>query len=60
MDLDASGKHVTASINHYKNGEVVKASTSEWCIKKFLYKTKDTAAYINLGRVSEPKGGKLS
>ncbi|KAL1501448.1 hypothetical protein ABEB36_006765 [Hypothenemus hampei] len=49
--LSISTRHVTASINHFENGEVLKASTKEWCIKKYLYKGNDTAAYINLGRV---------
>lgn len=46
-----SNQYVTATINHFENGVVLKASTSEWCIKKQLYKTKDTSAFINLARV---------
>ncbi|XP_050308715.1 39S ribosomal protein L18, mitochondrial [Anthonomus grandis grandis] len=51
LDLKVTGKYVTASINHFENGEVLRASTSEWCIKKYLYSTKDTSAFVNLGRV---------
>ncbi|XP_030768363.1 39S ribosomal protein L18, mitochondrial [Sitophilus oryzae] len=51
LELKASNKYVTAFVNHFENGEVLKACTSEWCIKKQLYKSKDTTAYINLGRI---------
>ncbi|KAJ8972099.1 hypothetical protein NQ314_000325 [Rhamnusium bicolor] len=51
LHLKASGRYLTATINHFENGEVIKASTSEWAIKKQLYRTLDTSAYINLGRV---------
>ncbi|XP_057663853.1 39S ribosomal protein L18, mitochondrial [Diorhabda carinulata] len=51
LQLTASGKYVKASIVHFQNGEVLSANTSEWCIKKQLYRTIDTSAYINLGRV---------
>lgn len=51
LQLSASGKYVKASIFHFQNGEVLSANTSEWCIKKQLYRTADTSAYINLGRV---------
>lgn len=36
---------------HFESGQVLKASTQEWAIKKQLYKTTDTSAYINLARV---------
>lgn len=49
--LTQSTRYVTASIVHYENGEVVKASTKEWALKEQLYKTNDTSAYVNLGRV---------
>ncbi|XP_018566302.1 39S ribosomal protein L18, mitochondrial [Anoplophora glabripennis] len=51
LNLTASGRYVTATINHFENGEIIKTSTSEWAIKKQLYRTVDTSAYINLGRV---------
>lgn len=49
--MTPSGKFVTAQLIHYENGPVIEASTKEWCIKKQLYKTSDTAAYVNLARV---------
>ncbi|KAJ8916625.1 hypothetical protein NQ315_000270 [Exocentrus adspersus] len=51
LELKSSGRYVTATISHFQNGEVVKASTLEWAIKKLLYRTLDTSAYVNLGRV---------
>lgn len=36
---------------HFEKGAIVEASTSEWAIKKQLFKTADTSAYTNLGRV---------
>ncbi|XP_066255835.1 large ribosomal subunit protein uL18m [Euwallacea similis] len=51
LQLTITSKYVTATINHFENGEVLRASTSEWGIKNYLYRTKDTAAFINLGRV---------
>lgn len=51
LEVTASGQYVTASVVHYKSGTVLQASTSEWAIKKQLYKTNDTSAYVNLARV---------
>lgn len=36
---------------HFTGGPIVEASTQEWAVKKHLYKTNDTSAYINLARV---------
>lgn len=36
---------------HWKEGPVLEASTSEWAIKKQLYRPKDISAYNNLGKV---------
>ncbi|CAH1118495.1 unnamed protein product [Phaedon cochleariae] len=49
--LHSSGRYVTASVHHFEGGEILRTSTSDWALKKQLYKTNDTAAYINLGRV---------
>ncbi|KAG5893320.1 hypothetical protein JTB14_000279 [Gonioctena quinquepunctata] len=49
--VNSSAKYVTAIVKHFENGEIIRASTSEWAIKKQLYKTSDSASYINLGRV---------
>lgn len=51
LDLNVSGKYVTAEVKHFENGPVLSASTSEWAIKKHLFRTKDTSAFVNLGRV---------
>lgn len=42
---------VMAQVVHYRNGVVLKASTTEWGLQKQLYRTYDTSAYINLGKV---------
>ena len=51
LEVISSGKFVTAQLVHFENGPVVEASTKEWCIKKQLYKTSDTSAYVNLAQV---------
>jgi len=51
LDLNVSGRYVSAEVNHFENGPVVKASTQEWALKEQLYKTKDTSAFVNLARV---------
>ncbi|PSN36217.1 hypothetical protein C0J52_07291 [Blattella germanica] len=49
--LDRTKKHVTAKVVHYTGSEVITASTREWAIKKFLFRTTDVSAYINLAHV---------
>uniref|UniRef100_A0A0A1WNG8 Large ribosomal subunit protein uL18m n=1 Tax=Zeugodacus cucurbitae TaxID=28588 RepID=A0A0A1WNG8_ZEUCU len=51
LELTVSGRYVTAEVRHFQNGPIVGASTSEWAIKKHLYKTTDTPAFVNLARV---------
>lgn len=51
LEVSSSGRYVTAKIVHHENGTVLQASTSEWAIKKQLFKTNDTSAYVNLARV---------
>ncbi|XP_030376393.1 39S ribosomal protein L18, mitochondrial [Scaptodrosophila lebanonensis] len=51
LEIGMSSRYVTASVKHFENGTILSASTSEWAIKQQLYKTNDTAAYVNLGRV---------
>ncbi|XP_067634298.1 large ribosomal subunit protein uL18m [Eurosta solidaginis] len=51
LELNVSGRYVTAEVRHFQNGPIIGASTSEWAIKKHLYKTKDTSAFVNLARV---------
>lgn len=49
--LEQSSRHVSAKIVHHTGLEVITASTKEWALKRFLYSTNDTSAYINLGQV---------
>lgn len=42
---------MTSQLVHFEQGPIVEASTSEWAIKKQLYKTTDTSAYVNLAKV---------
>ncbi|XP_031329970.1 39S ribosomal protein L18, mitochondrial [Photinus pyralis] len=51
LQLTQTGRHVTASLVHHINGPVLVASTKEWAIKKQLYKTTDSSAYMNVARV---------
>lgn len=51
LELTASSQGVTAQIVHFINGPVLQASTTEWAIRKNLFKTTDTSAYVNLARV---------
>ena len=52
LELTSTGRYVTAKVVHFEAGPVLQASTNEWAIKKQLFKTNDTSAYINLARVS--------
>lgn len=36
---------------HFEKGPVVEASTSEWALKKQLFRTSDFCAYTNLAKV---------
>lgn len=49
--MTPSAKYITAELVHHENGVVIEASTKEWAVKKFLFKTSDTSAYTNLARV---------
>ncbi|KYM95908.1 PREDICTED: 39S ribosomal protein L18, mitochondrial [Cyphomyrmex costatus] len=44
-------RHIVAEVRHFENGPVVSASSAEWALKKQLYRTTDSSAYINIGRV---------
>ncbi|KYQ55309.1 39S ribosomal protein L18, mitochondrial [Trachymyrmex zeteki] len=44
-------RYVTAEVRHFENGPVVSVSSAEWALKKQLYRTTDSSAYINIGRV---------
>ncbi|XP_052862310.1 39S ribosomal protein L18, mitochondrial [Anopheles cruzii] len=51
LELNASNKYVTARVVHFQNGTVIECSTTEWALKRQLYKENDFSAYINLARV---------
>ena len=38
LKVDVSGKHVEASVTHFKNGPFITVSTKEWALKKQLYR----------------------
>ncbi|XP_012529949.1 39S ribosomal protein L18, mitochondrial [Monomorium pharaonis] len=43
--------YIIAEVRHFENGPVVTVSSKEWALKKQLYRTTDSSAYINIGRV---------
>ncbi|CAH0402924.1 unnamed protein product [Chilo suppressalis] len=49
--LTPSNRIVTAQVVHFVNGPVIEAKTSEWALRKQLYSSNDTCAYINLAKV---------
>ncbi|KYM88506.1 39S ribosomal protein L18, mitochondrial [Atta colombica] len=49
--LIKKSRYIIAEVCHFKNGPVVSASSAEWALKKQLYRTTDSSAYINIGRV---------
>ncbi|KAL7735051.1 hypothetical protein ACLKA6_016962 [Drosophila palustris] len=51
LEINTSGRYVSADVKHFENGTILSASTSEWAIKQQLYKTNDTSAFVNLGHV---------
>jgi len=51
LTVEMTGRHVTAKIVHVFGQVPVSASTNEWCIKKFLYSTKDAVAAKAVGEV---------
>lgn len=51
VNLIPTGQYVTSQLVHFEKGPIVEASTSEWAIKKQLYRTTDTSAYTNLAKV---------
>ncbi len=51
LNLEISLRHVSAHVIHNNGTRVVEASTKEFGIAKFLYKTSDVSAAANVGRV---------
>ncbi|CAJ0930170.1 unnamed protein product, partial [Mesorhabditis belari] len=50
-ELTQRGTHQEATITHFKDGIVLRASTKDRSIANQLYSTSDTAAALNLGQV---------
>jgi len=51
LSLELTGQHVNAKIVHVFGRVPITASTNEWCIKKYLYSTKDLCAARTIGEV---------
>lgn len=51
LELERTNKYVTARVRHHQDGIILEASTKEWAIKKQLYRTTDTSAYVNVAKV---------
>jgi large subunit ribosomal protein L18 len=49
--LDISSRHITGYVVHNNGLRVAEASTKEFCISRYLYKTCDVSASYNIGRV---------
>lgn len=49
--ISRTGRHISAKVIHNSGPAVISASTTEWCIRKYLYRTNDTSAYINVAKV---------
>ena len=46
-----SNRHISAYVDHNNGTKVVEASTREFPISQYLYKTSDVSAAFNIGRV---------
>lgn len=51
LTIQKTNQGVLAKIIHFENGTILQAGSAEWVVKKHLYKTNDTCAYINLARI---------
>ncbi|XP_058120578.1 large ribosomal subunit protein uL18m [Anopheles ziemanni] len=51
LEITATNKYVTAKVVHFQNGPVIECSTTEWALKRHLYKGNDFSAYTNLAKV---------
>ena len=49
--FEVSDRHISAYVDHNNGLKVVEASTKEFCISRYLYKTSDISAAFNIGRV---------
>jgi len=51
VTLEVTARHIIGKVQHHEGQVPVSASTKEWCIKKFLYSTKDASAVAAVGKV---------
>ena len=51
LQLELSNYHITGMVTHNNGTTMVQASTREFCIARYLYKTTDISASHNIGRV---------
>lgn len=51
LELERTNKYITAKVIHYQSGVILETSSKEWAIKKQLYRTTDTSAYVNVAKV---------
>ncbi|KAK2585173.1 hypothetical protein KPH14_008672 [Odynerus spinipes] len=51
LEISKTQRNVFAEIIHFENGPVITVSTSEWALKKYLYRSYDSMAYIAVGKV---------
>ena len=51
LQLEFSNYHITGVVTHNNGTTIVRASTREFCIARYLYKTTDISASHNIGRV---------
>lgn len=49
--LVISDRHISAYVDHNNGTKVVEASTKEFSITRYLYRTSDVSAAFNVGRV---------
>ncbi|KAG7208757.1 hypothetical protein KM043_014952 [Ampulex compressa] len=46
-----AARRIVAEVQHYQNGPVITVSSTDWYLRKQLYRTTDATAYISVGRV---------
>ena len=51
IELEKTGKHITARLIHFESGELFTVSTREPWIRQRLNKTYDRTAALNVGRI---------
>ncbi|XP_053674859.1 39S ribosomal protein L18, mitochondrial [Anopheles nili] len=50
LELVTSKKYITAKLIHFENGTIIECSTTEWALKRHLYKGNDFTAHTTLGK----------